>query len=86
MKKIVFLLFLFFVTIAKADNVITGFWTTIDDETNTAKSVVQIYEYQGKYYGRVVELFQNKEAVAKLPNSPKIKGLDVVWDLEQKRR
>ena len=84
MKKILFLLFLFFVTIAKADDTITGFWTTIDDETNTAKSVVQIYEYQGKYYGRVVELFQNKEAVAKLPDSPNIKGLDVIWDLEKK--
>jgi hypothetical protein len=24
---------------------ITGYWTTIDDETNEAKSVVQVYEY-----------------------------------------
>lgn len=84
MKKFLFLLFLMMAGIAKADDSITGFWTTIDDETNTPKSVVHIYEYQGKYYGRVVELFQNKNAVAKLPDSPKIKGLDVIWDLEQK--
>ena len=84
MKKIILSFFLFWGTVAQADNSITGFWTTIDDETNTPKSVVRIYEYQGKYYGRVVELFQNKEAVAKLPDTPKIKGLDVIWDLEQK--
>lgn len=84
MKKILFLFLLIFSTVVWADNSITGLWTTIDDETNTAKSVVQIYEYQGKFYGRVVELFQNKEALAKLPGSPKIKGLDVIWDLEQK--
>ena len=84
MKKILFVFCLILATFAKADESILGLWTTIDDETNSAKSVVQIYEYQGKYYGRVVELFQNKEAVAKLPNSPKIKGLDVIWDLEQR--
>lgn len=84
MKKILFLLLLVLTNGVRADDAITGFWTTIDDETNTAKSVVRIYEYQGKYYGRVVELFQNKEAVAKLPENPKIKGLDIIWDLEQK--
>ena len=84
MKKVLFVLCLMFATFAKADGSIVGLWTTIDDETNSAKSVVRIYEYQGKYYGRVVELFQNKEATAKLPDSPKIKGLDIIWGLEQK--
>ena len=83
MKKILFLLLLFFATVSSAQDEITGFWTTIDDETNTPKSIVRIYEYQGKYYGRVVELFQNKEALAKLPSSPKIKGLDVIWNMEK---
>ena len=45
--------------VAQAAEGIVGYWTTIDDETKEAKSVVQIYEYQGKYYGRVVELLQN---------------------------
>ena len=84
MKKVLFILCLMFTTFAKAEGSIVGLWTTIDDETNAAKSVVRIYEYQGKYYGRVVELFQNKEATAKLPGTPKIKGLDVIWDLEQR--
>ena len=71
--------------ISWAGDGVVGYWTTIDDETNTAKSVVQIYEYQGKIYGRVVELFQNKQAVAKLPDEPLIKGLDVIWDMEKKQ-
>ena len=85
MKKFLLIcLFLLFSSASFANDNITGFWTTIDDETKTAKSVVQIYEYQGKYFGRVVELFKNKEAVAKIKGSPKIKGLDIIWDLEKK--
>lgn len=84
MKKILFLMMLFVSRMAWAGDDVVGYWTTIDDETNTPKSVVQIYEYQGKIYGRVVELFQNKQAVAKLPDEPLIKGLDVIWDMEKK--
>lgn len=66
-----------------ADSVI-GFWKTIDDETHEAKSIVQIYEYQGKVYGRVVEILtKDKDAKAKLPGSPTIKGLDIIWDLKK---
>lgn len=34
-----------------------GKWKTIDDETGKAKSVVEIYESNGKIYGKVVEIF-----------------------------
>lgn len=68
---------------AWANEGVFGFWTTIDDETKEAKSVVQIYEYKGKVYGRVVDLLKNKNATAKLPGSPKILGLDIIWDLEK---
>lgn len=82
MKKILFMMIFFSRAVWAGDDVV-GYWTTIDDETNSPKSVVQIYEYQGKIYGRVVELFQNKQAVAKLPDEPLIKGLDVIWDMEK---
>ncbi len=85
MKKILFLMMMCISHMAFAGEDVTGYWTTIDDETNTAKSVVQIYEYQGKIYGRVVELFQNKQAVAKLPDNPLINGLDVIWDMEKQK-
>ena len=68
---------------AQATANVTGYWTTIDDETKEAKSVVQIYEYQGKIYGRVVELLKNPEAKARIKGSPAIKGLTIIWDLEK---
>ncbi|MBQ7413394.1 MAG: DUF2147 domain-containing protein [Alphaproteobacteria bacterium] len=86
MKKIniltAILTFVFWAASSWAAADIEGFWTTIDDETNEAKSIVQIYEYRGKYYGRIVDLLKNKEAKANLPNSPAIIGLDIIWDLE----
>ncbi len=68
---------------AQALGNVTGYWTTIDDETQEAKSVVQIYEYKGKLYGRVVELLKEPGAKAKIKGSPAIKGLTIIWDLEK---
>lgn len=36
---------------------VTGRWTTIDDATGKAKSVVEITERNGKLSGRIVEIF-----------------------------
>ncbi len=69
--------------VAQASSDVVGLWTTIDDETKEAKSVVQIYEYQGKIYGRVVELLKDKSAKAKIKGSPAVLGLDIIWDLEK---
>lgn len=83
MKKFFIYLIALFLSISAEAQDVKGFWTTIDDETKTPKSVVEIYEYQGKLFGRVVDIFGNKEATAKLPSSPKIMGLDIIWDLEK---
>ena len=40
------------------DTSIAGKWKTIDDETNEPKSIVQIYEKDGKYFGQIKELFR----------------------------
>lgn len=37
---------------------IVGKWKTIDDETGEAKSIVEIYEQDGKYHGKIVKLFR----------------------------
>lgn len=37
---------------------IVGKWKTIDDETGEAKSIVEIYERDGKYHGKIVKLFR----------------------------
>lgn len=38
-----------------------GYWKTIDDETNKAKSIVQIYKSGDKYYGKVIKLFREPD-------------------------
>ena len=40
---------------------IVGKWKTIDDETGKAVSIVEIFEKQGKIFGRVIELLNPKD-------------------------
>ncbi|WP_237062809.1 DUF2147 domain-containing protein [Microbulbifer zhoushanensis] len=51
------LLFAFSTTAAE----VTGKWRTIDDETGQPKSIVEIYESNGRYYGRVVDLLMKPD-------------------------
>lgn len=39
---------------------IIGKWKTIDDNSGDERSVVEIYEQDGKYYGRIVKLFRKQ--------------------------
>lgn len=48
---------LLFASLSFADAPIVGKWKTIDDETNEAKSIVEIFEKDGKYYGKIIKLF-----------------------------
>jgi uncharacterized protein (DUF2147 family) len=52
-----FVLVLFTACTAWAQADIIGKWKTIDDETNQPKSIVQIFEKDGKIYGKIVKLF-----------------------------
>ncbi|MEO1031025.1 MAG: DUF2147 domain-containing protein [Bacteroidota bacterium] len=40
---------------------ILGKWKTIDDETGKEKSIVEIYEDNGKIYGKIVEILTEKK-------------------------
>lgn len=51
--------------IFSANAQITGKWKTIDDKTGDAKSVVEIYEQNGKIYGKVVEILNPAKKNAK---------------------
>lgn len=44
---------------------VTGKWKTIDDETGEAKSIVEIYEVNGKIYGKVIEILNPAKKDAK---------------------
>jgi uncharacterized protein (DUF2147 family) len=63
MKKITFLLALSLMLTQAiiAQTGIAGVWKTIDDETDEAKSHVQIVEKDGKYYGSVVEILTDRK-------------------------
>lgn len=52
---------------------VTGKWKTIDDETGQAKSIVEVYEQNGKVYGKVVEILNPAKKDAKCT---KCKGAD----------
>ena len=40
-----------------------GYWKTIDDDDGKEKSVVQIWEKDGKVFGKIVKLFEDPKAV-----------------------
>lgn len=40
---------------------ILGRWKTIDDETGKEKSIVEIYEDNGKIYGKIIKLINPKQ-------------------------
>jgi uncharacterized protein (DUF2147 family) len=40
---------------------IFGKWKTIDDETGKEKGIVEIFEYKGKVYGRIIEIFDSSK-------------------------
>lgn len=89
----VFLFCLATVGLAQEKSII-GKWKTIDDKTNEPKSIVEIYERDGKYYGKVIELFrkpgEDPDPVCKdcadddpRKNQP-IRGMEIIKDLKKK--
>ncbi len=74
-----------------------GLYQTIDDETNTPKSIVALYEYNNgddvELAGRIVALYgadgnisetlSNPTRIAdQVKGSPKMVGLDIIWNME----
>ena len=81
-----------FSTVVLADDVI-GFWKTISDKTGKAESIIAVYQYQGKYYGRIIATFDKngkvddsieapKDRAPGVVGNPFYSGLDIIWDLK----
>ncbi len=73
---------------------IVGFWKTVSDETKKPQSLVAIYPYQNKYYGRLIATYDDNGKIFDSIENPKTKapavkgnpyysGLDFIWDLEK---
>jgi len=61
LMKLASILFLLIIGFSAAGQGIVGTWKTIDDETNEAKSIVEIVEKNGKYYGSVIKIFRTPD-------------------------
>ncbi len=60
MKKLLTLCLLLSWTVLATAQSALGVWKTIDDENGQAKSHVQIYEQDGKLYGKVVQILTDR--------------------------
>lgn len=64
-----------------------GIWENIDDEDGKPKSHIEIYEQDGKLYGKVNKLLpgatlnQCKNCKGSRKNQP-LEGMVILWDLE----
>ena len=88
-RSILFLTFVLcpFLASSQVSNIV-GSWKTIDDKTGEPKSVVRIYkETDGKYYGKVEQLFQNPDGKCvkckgELKDAP-ILGLVILTEMKE---
>ncbi len=78
---------LFFISNLQAQSFV-GVWKTVDDNTNETKSHVEIYEQNGKLYGKVVKLLTAepdsvcKECTGSKKNKPLL-GLVIIEKLQK---
>ncbi len=88
MKQVIFLALMLFTITVDAQSIL-GKWRTVDDETGEEKSVVEIYEKNGKIFGKIIEIFDASKR--DLPckfcegddyNKP-ILGLDIIKNMEK---
>ncbi|MEM8895077.1 MAG: DUF2147 domain-containing protein [Bacteroidota bacterium] len=71
---------------------ITGKWKTIDDESGKARSIVEVFEKDGKIYGKIIELFlephEDPDPVCvectDHRKGEKVIGLEIISDMKAK--
>ena len=90
MRLFFFTSFLLVLGIGFAQDGILRQWKTIDDETGKPRSVVEISERGGKYYGKIVKLFREPnedpdplctECEGEL-NGQRIIGMEIISDMK----
>src|SRR5579863_6312385 len=79
MKIICSLLVFLLSTVLYADGV-TGFWQTMDKKNHRPTSVIAVYPYEGKYYGRIVAIYDDKGSIQETIYNPKKRAPNLVGD------
>ncbi|MEM6516956.1 MAG: DUF2147 domain-containing protein [Bacteroidota bacterium] len=76
------------INLGTSQNVL-GKWKTVDDKTGTEKSIVEIYEKDGKIFGKVVEILRKDRKNVKCEdckgedkNQP-VLGMDIIKNMEK---
>lgn len=92
-KPFIFFVFCLFLDISASGQEITGKWKTIDDSTGEERSVVEIFERNGKIYGRIIKLLrkpgEDPDPVCDEcdPDDPrfrkKVVGMEIIKDMER---
>ena len=70
---------------------IVGKWKTIDDTTGKPKSIVQIFESGGKYYGKILKIFPDPgddpdpvcTECSGRRKGQKVVGMQIIEDMEE---
>lgn len=76
------------------DNDITGLWKSTDGKSEKPRTLVAIYKYEGKYYGRMLAIYDNegkfkdtilegREKADGVVGNPPYCGMDFVYDVRQ---
>lgn len=69
-KRIVIILVLFSMNLYAQSRGVIGKWNTIDEVTGKAMSVVEIFEYNNKIYGKVIDILNPKNRNNTCKNCP----------------
>ncbi len=98
MRKTLFLSLIYMLTfcgVALAQD-IGGFWKTVDEKTGKAESIIALYQYQGKYFGRIIGSFDDngnikdsiyapKGRATGVDGSPYYCGMDIIWNVQKRK-
>ncbi|HEY3386234.1 MAG TPA: DUF2147 domain-containing protein [Saprospiraceae bacterium] len=88
MKNLLLLLSLNVLVIAYSHGQVTGSWNVVDDDDGIVKSIVEIYEVNNQYYGRIVKLLETskrthcEKCYGELKGKP-LTGMIIMWDLDK---
>lgn len=88
-----FLLIVFSLPLFASDPNIVGFWKTYNEKTKKPQIVVGIYSHEGKYYGRIVGIYDQdgnigetltnaKDRAPGVVGNPFYCGLDFIYNLK----
>lgn len=71
---------------------ITGFWKTYNEKTKKPESIIAVYSYEGKEYGKIIGSFNSEGVIddsiynpqgraTGVAGNPYYSGLDIIWNL-----